>query len=178
MIGGVVEPADVNAIGRADACAQLAADALLHPVLVAVEYVAAVLTRLLGLLLLGIHRRDPGPGQVLEGQFEAAQEGKLVLHLVAHAHYASPPCVGSAGTGVSRGRGGRLTRRPMEGITASSSLRPAPRWLARSNTTVASSTTGTRIRPPQPQAMIAATSSNHPSVIGMSRFQPRSISWS
>src|ERR1700722_12603532 len=116
MVGRVVQAAHVDAVGRADTGAELAADALLHSVLVAVQDVAAVLARLLGLLLLRVLGGDPGPAQVLEGQLESAQERQLVLHLVAPAHYASPPLVGSVGRGGVN-RKGRVTRPPTVGMT-------------------------------------------------------------
>ena len=74
MIRRVVQAAHVDAVGRAHPGAQLAADALLHAVLVAVEDMTAVLAGLLGSLLLGVlagHRR---PTEVLEGQLEPAQK--------------------------------------------------------------------------------------------------------
>src|SRR5690606_26331938 len=70
VIRWVVGAADVDAPGRADAGAQLAADALLHAVLVEVEDVAAV--EALGLLPLGpgvLHVGD-GHGATRSGALE------------------------------------------------------------------------------------------------------------
>src|SRR5207248_9586981 len=61
IVGRVVGTAHVDAPRRAHACAQLAADALLHAVLVAVEDVATVEAQRLGPLPVRIRNRDPRP---------------------------------------------------------------------------------------------------------------------
>src|SRR6185437_11810396 len=90
VVGWVVEAPDVDAVSGAHPGAQLAADALLHAVLVAVEDVPSVLARLLRLLLLRVLPGDPGPGEVLQGQLEPAEEAQLVLDVVDYAHGSTP----------------------------------------------------------------------------------------
>src|SRR6202034_1080490 len=150
MVGRVVEPAHVDAVGGAHAGTELAADALLHAVLVAAEDVAAVLAGLLGVFLVGILAGHPRPGQVLEGQLEPAQEAEIGCHQPLTSGVAPP----------------RLC----------SPLRAVPTEKARkSRAPTATSATATS-RPHQPQIKTAATMSSQPSERGMSTFQPRSIS--
>src|SRR6185369_15207353 len=63
---GVGRALDVDRVGRAGPCAQLAADALLQPVRVAVEYVPAVIARRGDRVLERVLRRDHLAEQVGE----------------------------------------------------------------------------------------------------------------
>ena len=81
----VVCPADVDAIGRAHTGAQLTADALLHPVWVAVEDVTTMETFGLDSLLLWIARGDVGPEHLAEGDQEAPPRSEDLVE-PAHDH--------------------------------------------------------------------------------------------
>src|ERR1019366_923281 len=177
VVGRVVEAADVDAVGRAHAGAQLAADALLHPVLVPVEDVPAVLARLLRALLLGVLPGDGRTSQGLEGQLEAPEEVLATARRFGLRHQRSPPSVVVAGgTGCSSARDHR--RIPTAGRTALVSSRRAPMAKARVSSTPATSTAATMPTPQKPSIMKPATINSQPSESGMRRFQPRSMSWS
>jgi hypothetical protein len=60
VIWWIVESANINTVRGTDPCAQLAANALLHAIFVAIEYVAAMLARLLGALGLRIANGNCG----------------------------------------------------------------------------------------------------------------------
>src|SRR5438105_2778774 len=127
-VGRVVGTADVDALGGADTGAQLAADALLHPVLVAVEDVPAVEAGGLGPLGLRVLGGDPGPEQRLaEGDGEPAP----FTHWAPPSgpgrppRPARPPPAGSAST--TRGSRRRQTRRgARQGTPTPASSCPAP----------------------------------------------------
>ena len=93
IVRRVVGAPHIDASGRADAGAQLAADALLHAVLVAVEDVAAVEAHRLGPLLLGILGGDDlarvaAVEQLLERDretFEVAHQTRNLLELAGRA---------------------------------------------------------------------------------------------
>src|SRR5579863_4897072 len=106
MVGWVVEAADMDAVGRAHARAQLAPDAFLHPVLVPVEDVTTVHAGLLGPLLLGVLAGDRRSTQMLEGQLEPAEEVLALMGRFGDGHGRSPPSVpgptGCAGRDHSR----------------------------------------------------------------------------
>src|SRR4051794_31180897 len=100
---GVVRALDVDGVGRAGPGAQLAADALLQPVRVPVELVAAVVARLGGDLdlgvLLGHHTREHGRERDAEARDLVAVPGALpVVVLLAPfvagllSHRAPPRC--------------------------------------------------------------------------------------
>src|SRR5262249_26323480 len=73
-VGGIVGAPHVDAPGRTDTRAELAADALLHAVLVAVEDVAAVEPLGLRSLLLREELRDPRTEDLPEGDGETAEQ--------------------------------------------------------------------------------------------------------
>jgi hypothetical protein len=88
-IGRVVGAAHVDAPRRAHARAQLAADALLHAVLVAVEDVPAVQALGFRALLLRIELRDPRAEDLPERDGEAAEK-------IEHAHQRIWSCCSSS----------------------------------------------------------------------------------
>src|SRR6266545_2149226 len=152
IVGRVVGAANVDAAGRAHARAQLAPDALLHAVLVAVEDMAPV--HALGLGPLGLRVLD-GDGVAGLGAVEQLAEGDLEPVEIAHqvrtsAWWRSAPMRMAAASSVPTAR----RARPHTGTTMSGSQsRSLP------------------IRS-------AAISSSQPSANGISSFQPRSMSWS
>ena len=97
VVRRVVETAHVDAVRRTHAGAQLAADALLHAVLVAVEDVAAVLARLLRTLDRRVAARHAPPREVPEREREPPEEREVaaldivVLDLVVRVVSRSRP---------------------------------------------------------------------------------------
>ena len=154
--------------------AQLAADALLHPVLVAVEDVAAVLARLLRALLLGVLPGDRRTAEVLEGQLEPAEE---VLPAVRSARGWASAVTSFGGRGGA-GCSARFQRRsPTWGTTARSS-RGRHRRRRPGQQEPAATTAAAMPTPHQPSTTKPATMSSQPSDSGIRRFHPRSMSWS
>ena len=155
VVGRVVLAAHVDAPGRAHAGAQLAADALLHAVLVPVEDVTAVeADRLVPLAALVLRRTTRVSRCLLAHLAERDQEASEV----AHQSNTSSDGLGAAPGGadgerqqpVAGGEHGDGDRRPRG---PGSSPRSSP-------------------------TRSAASSSSQPSDSGISSFQPRSMSWS
>src|SRR5207244_4214589 len=94
LVLGVVRTLDVDRVGRAGPGAQLAADALLEPVRVAVEDVAPVVARRGRPLLLGIELGGDLLEHRPEGQAEALD---AVEHLLALRFVAGRRCAGWGG---------------------------------------------------------------------------------
>ena len=176
VVGRVVESADIDAVGRTHPRAELAADALLHPVLVTVEDVATVLARLLHLLLFRVLAGDRQSPQVLEGELEPSEEVLALARRLGHRHQLSPPFVVGPAGGVSSGR--TQSRTPTGGSTERASSRTDPIANARRSITAAATTTAAIAMPHHPSTTNPATMSSHPSESGMSRVHPRSMSWS
>jgi hypothetical protein len=80
VVHGVIEATDVDAVSGADTGAEFAANALLHAVFVPIKYVTAVLTWLLGTLLLGVARRHRRPSDVKQRELEATEKIKGIRH--------------------------------------------------------------------------------------------------
>ena len=66
--------------------AEFAANALLHAIFVPVEHVATVLTWLLWLLLFWVLERDSRASQVLNRQFESAEEREIFTEFGQESH--------------------------------------------------------------------------------------------
>src|SRR4029079_6582836 len=123
---GVVAALDVDGVGRAGPGAQLAADALLQPVRVPVELVAAVVARrgrrevlrvLLGDHLLE-HRRE-GDAEALEEvdhySLSLSAEVARRAHAPTDARLRRPRDAGASSTARRRGRDGSGTTRSSGG---------------------------------------------------------------
>src|SRR6478735_7293153 len=173
ILGIVVGTADVDAVGRADTGAQLAPDALLHAVLVAVEHMASVQplgSRELLVVLdvagrVALALRAPAT-RVLGGDPIAAEQAVLADRdgkslEVAHQFVAPARLAAS-----------RLARLTRSAAANSPMHKPATTRLI-STTRMLSCQS-----PSDENSRSAASSRNHPSEIGMSTFQPKSISWS
>ena len=174
----VVGAAHVDALGRADAGAQLAADALLHAVLVAVEDVTAVQpVRLRRLDVVGRRparpaRRRPRRGAALQRLPRGAPAGVVLRQPLAAEQavlaerddealeVAHQPSALLRFRALTRSRRHQQQRRHRPSRRASRSRRA---------TGFQSLSSPTRI---------AARNRNQPRATGISTFHPRSISWS
>src|SRR5450759_3106964 len=182
MVGRIVEAAHIDAVGGADTRTQFAADAFLRAVLVLVEDVATMLARLLGPLLFGVLAGDRLTPKVLEGQLESTQEVLGLLGGLGCCHQASSPSVGEdtdpAGDDAVGTSGRFHNRRPTWGRIARVSPRWDPTRKDRVISTLATTTVAVMARPHQPSITKPATMRSQPRDNGISRFQPRSMSWS
>ena len=123
LLLGVVRALDVDRVGRAGPGAQLAADALLETVGVAVEQVAAVEARRGGLLLLGVLLGHDLLEHRAEGHAEALERAQEVGHRSSSVRASSGSSAGvraavsagsvwpgSGGTGMAAGHRVELGR--------------------------------------------------------------------